>query len=236
MKRKTTEEFVAAAKNVFNEYDYSKTEYTGTRNKVTITCRIHGDFIKAPGNLIDRKSGCPKCGNKRKGELSKLSTAEFVKKAKLVHGNKYSYEKVEYTTSHEKVTISCKDHGDFEQQAYVHLQNHGCPNCARLANSISTRMSKSTNKPTQLYYVNFPVYNVWKIGCTSKSIESRFSRENIPVINVLFTKEYKDSIEAYFVEAWLLKHSYNDKSAIEFLKKVIQNCAIPQLKILKALY
>lgn len=77
MKRKTTEEFIAAARNIFNEYDYSKTEYTGARNKVTITCRIHGDFIKAPGNLIDRKSGCPKCGNKRKGEFSKSSTAEF---------------------------------------------------------------------------------------------------------------------------------------------------------------
>ena len=47
MKRKTTEEFIAAARNIFNEYDYSKTEYTGA--SLHESQRGHlGQLMKSP--------------------------------------------------------------------------------------------------------------------------------------------------------------------------------------------
>ena len=45
MKKRTTEEFIELARQVHGDkYDYSKTVYVNKRNKVIITCPIHGDF------------------------------------------------------------------------------------------------------------------------------------------------------------------------------------------------
>lgn len=41
----TTEIFIENSKKIHgNLYNYDKTIYTGSRNKVIITCKIHGDF------------------------------------------------------------------------------------------------------------------------------------------------------------------------------------------------
>lgn len=39
----------------------------------------------------------------------KLTTEEFVQKAKEIHGDKYDYSKVDYKNSKEKVCIICKE-------------------------------------------------------------------------------------------------------------------------------
>lgn len=55
---------------------------------------------------------------------------EFVKKAKLVHGDKYDYCKVNYIGSAIKVVIICPEHGEFEQTPHGHLSGKGCFKCA----------------------------------------------------------------------------------------------------------
>ena len=60
----------------------------------------------------------------------KLTTAEFISKAKLLHGDKYDYSKVEYVGTHIKVKIICPIHGEFSTIPCDHLHKHGCPNCA----------------------------------------------------------------------------------------------------------
>ena len=62
--------------------------------------------------------------------MAKLSTEEFIKKAREVHGDRYDYSKVEYVSMSEKVCIICKEHGEFWQVAYSHLNGHGCSKCA----------------------------------------------------------------------------------------------------------
>lgn len=57
------------------------------------------------------------------------TTAEFIKKARLIHGNKYDYSKVEYVNSDEKVCIICPNHGEFWQVPRTHLSGSGCPIC-----------------------------------------------------------------------------------------------------------
>ena len=44
-------------------------------------------------------------------EMRNKRGIDFIKKAKDIHGNKYSYELVEYINSHTNVKIICKDHG-----------------------------------------------------------------------------------------------------------------------------
>lgn len=56
------EDFIKRAEKVHNgKYNYSKTQYTGIFNEVTITCPIHGDFTqKANDHLCG--CGCQECG------------------------------------------------------------------------------------------------------------------------------------------------------------------------------
>ena len=60
----TTESFIEKAKLIHgNKYDYSKTEYKGYDEKITITCPIHGDFEQTPDSHL-QGSGCRICSNK----------------------------------------------------------------------------------------------------------------------------------------------------------------------------
>lgn len=64
----------------------------------------------------------------------KLTTAEFIERAKKVHGDKYDYSKVEYVNGYTKVSIICPEHGEFQQSPanHTHKTNaRGCPVCGR---------------------------------------------------------------------------------------------------------
>lgn len=61
----------------------------------------------------------------------RLTTKEFIEKAKKVHGDKYDYSKVEYVNSDTKVCIICPKHGEFWQRAVDHTIGRGCSKCGR---------------------------------------------------------------------------------------------------------
>lgn len=58
-------------------------------------------------------------------------TQIFIEKARAVHGDLYGYDRVVYVRSRDKVAITCKKHGDFEQIPNAHLSGRGCPSCPR---------------------------------------------------------------------------------------------------------
>lgn len=120
----STEEFVQKANKVHNnKYDYSKTEYTGNNQKVTIICPEHGEFQQnAQHHLAGH--GCPKCSKNKR-----LGNEEFIKRAQKIHHDRYNYDKVDYTNLALPVTITCPTHGDFKQLPSVHLTGGGCPLC-----------------------------------------------------------------------------------------------------------
>lgn len=62
---------------------------------------------------------------------SKLTTEQFVAKAKAIHGDKYDYSKVDYVNNHSKVCIICHEHGEFWQTPKEHLRGSGCIQCGR---------------------------------------------------------------------------------------------------------
>ena len=80
--------------------------------------------------------------------MRKLTTQEFIEKARKVHQNRYKYQKTVYTTSRQKIIITCPIHGDFEQIASSHLQGHGCPSCVGLKKSTSEEF---INKAKQIH-------------------------------------------------------------------------------------
>ena len=59
----------------------------------------------------------------------KLTTNQFVERAKLIHGDTYDYSNTSYVSNSTKVTISCKIHGPFDQWPSDHLRGSGCRLC-----------------------------------------------------------------------------------------------------------
>ena len=135
-RRMTKEEFIEKANQVHGKgtYDYSKVIYININTDVTIICPIHGDFPQKPNNHINGARGCPFC----KGGV-KLTTEEFIKRARKKHGNEYDYSKVDYKNNHTEVIIVCPKHGDFPQTPNDHLNGSGCSKCNKNKGEESIR-------------------------------------------------------------------------------------------------
>lgn len=123
--------FINQAKTKYGDkFDYSKTVYTNNHSKLTVTCPQHGDFETFPNPFL-RGTGCPKC------EGRNLTTDEFVELARLIHGDKYDYSKVDYKNRTTPIRIVCPEHGEFIQPPYRHLNGTGCPTCGSLHNRFT---------------------------------------------------------------------------------------------------
>lgn len=62
--------------------------------------------------------------------MARLTNESFIQKAKVVHGDKYDYSKVDYRRTNQPVEIICKKHGSYFQTPNCHLQGANCPKCA----------------------------------------------------------------------------------------------------------
>lgn len=126
LKKLTVEEFIRKAniKHSF-KYTYANAEYKNSSTKLKITCRNHGDFHQIAKDHLNG-FGCSKCSN-----LKKLTTEEFIERAKNIHKDTYDYSRAEYSGMWEKICISCKKHGDFMQAPANHINFVGCPKCKR---------------------------------------------------------------------------------------------------------
>ena len=121
----TKEEFIKRCNEKHGyEYDYTKVDYINCDTKIIIICKYHGEIQQTPYAHLN-SNGCPKCSGYN------LTTNEFIKKSKKVHGDKYDYSNVEYTNSYTEVSIVCKKHGKFLQKPVIHYHcKSGCPKCA----------------------------------------------------------------------------------------------------------
>lgn len=124
-KRWNTEYFKRRAKDVHgSKYDYRLVRYTKNNLKVEIVCPEHGSFKQAPYSHL-QGNGCPKCSG-----VGKVAEDEWIKRALMVHGGRYTYPRGGYVGARREATITCPEHGDFKQVAYSHLAGRGCPHCS----------------------------------------------------------------------------------------------------------
>lgn len=66
--------------------------------------------------------------------MRKLTTEEFICRARRIHGYKYDYSKTKYYRFKHKLLINCPRHGLFVQTAFTHLRGSGCKRCSRRLN------------------------------------------------------------------------------------------------------
>lgn len=147
--KRNTEEFIQKANTIHhNLYDYSKVNYNGSHNKVTIICHKkdkngveHGEFEQVAKNHLNGEK-CPKCKIEKLACINNSTTDEFIRKSIEIHGVKYDYSKTVYINNKMPVIITCKKHGDFPQLPHDHLQGHGCPKCGNISSEGETEIVK----------------------------------------------------------------------------------------------
>lgn len=134
-KRITTEDFLERSHKVWGDrWDYSETIYVDSVTKVRVKCREHGtEFAMLPGNHL-KSVGCPDCQVNKPG-----STEEFLSRAVSVWGDRWDYSNTEYKNNHDKVTIVCREHGEFTQHPRSHIKGFvGCNKCSKWVGDTSS--------------------------------------------------------------------------------------------------
>lgn len=126
IKYKTFNDFIEVAKKKNkNDIYFIENSFSSYDEPISAICKIHGIFQTTPHKVLNGY-WCPSCGGTKK-----LTTKEFVEKAKKIHGDKYDYSKVNYVNYKTKVHIICQTHGAFTQTPHMHLSGQGCPECKR---------------------------------------------------------------------------------------------------------
>ena len=137
-------------------YSYDLFIYESATTKGIIICPKHGQFNQTPSKHINGQ-GCRICGIERRGNLRRLTTEEFITRAKAMsEHSKCLYDKVNYQGTDKIVIITCNEHGDFEQTAGQHLSGSSCPKCA--GNERKTLdefiIQANTHSYTKTVYIN----------------------------------------------------------------------------------
>jgi hypothetical protein len=134
------ETFIKAVSELhMNQYDYSKTIYQALRTPITITCKIHGDFIQKPINHLHHKYGCNECGKTKSVAARVLSENEIedkLNKFRILHNNRYTYGKTFRENMILWLEIICPKHGSHMTRFFNHEKGHGCPKCVRVSSRI----------------------------------------------------------------------------------------------------
>lgn len=126
----SSEEFKRRCIEQFPNYDYSKANFKGEYDKITVTCNIHNYTWNPTTKDLMNGHGCPLCGRESLQKTQALTLQEFIQKAREIHRNKYDYSKVDYYNSSTPITINCPKHGEFQTTPNSHLsQKTGCPRC-----------------------------------------------------------------------------------------------------------
>lgn len=149
MKSSITNNFIIKANIVHNDkYNYDKTIYMTSAEKIIITCYKHGDFSQRAGHHLSGR-GCKKCAtDKRSSDL-----INFIINSNKIHDNKYNYSESKYINSKIKLKIICGKHGIFEQTPNDHLSGYGCKKCGRdvCASKIKSSSEEFIQKSNEIH-------------------------------------------------------------------------------------
>ena len=128
-KSQKLKQFLKKARKVHGDkYNYSEVikNFTNIRNKHNIICSKHGIFLQGLHSHLQGFS-CPKCGRIKRSKSLRISSStlrkNFIRDARLVHGNQYDYSKVSYIgkQAKDKVCIICPKYGEFWQTYGNHV-------------------------------------------------------------------------------------------------------------------
>lgn len=181
-----------------SKYDYSLAVYINSITPVRIICPVHGEFEQKPNSHLTG-CGCPKCFIDRRW----CTQQEFVDRSNAIHGYRYDYGKVAYKNMLTKVCIICKEHGEFCQTPFNHVNGVGCPLCAK------SGYKKCKDSCFYIYvgdFVGFGITNDFKTRDAQHTLN--FSKSNA---NMSLYKVYESSGENIQKLESLVKQKYKSR-------------------------
>lgn len=100
----------------------------------------------------------------------RLTTEQFIKKARLIHDGRYGYGLVNYVDAKTKVIIQCIIHGKFEQTPSDHLCGCGCNDCGniKIAKSQSSDVVSFVTKARIVHDGKYSYENVDYVNAKTK--------------------------------------------------------------------
>ena len=189
--RTSEEEYLRIFKDIHGDkYEYSSFGLVNKKTKIEIKCREHGYFYQTIAKHIERKQGCPECGQIKSG-LSK-SNNWLLKLNDLVldeiKGEGYSLVTTEFVkNSKDKIILNCNEHGNFGKSIGNLLQGQRCPECNKYegwGKSTYIKHSKlNYNGLSNLYLIKCSnkIESFYKVGITvHNDIRRRFPTKSMP--------------------------------------------------------
>ena len=130
------ETFIERAKKIHGDnYIYDKNDFIDISTKMRIFCKKHNTyFVQTPKNHVHKTNPtkCPLCSAENVIIKNRDTFDDFLKKAKIIHGEHYLYDKESYVNSTTKMKIFCKKCNKwFKQKPHTHLSGSGCPKCKK---------------------------------------------------------------------------------------------------------
>jgi hypothetical protein len=123
--------FVAESMAVHGDrYQYPRNCISSDSRMVNIICREHGLFRQRSSDHLSGH-GCRACADILVTQKNTYTFADFLAKALVKHGTKYTYLESTYIRCDLPLTMVCPKHGEFIQVGSRHLSGSGCPRCRR---------------------------------------------------------------------------------------------------------
>jgi hypothetical protein len=186
--------------------------YIGTEaTKLKCVCKVCGHTWNPNYHnfTTGRVQACKECHNTNMASRYRLNINELNGRILEMSERLWVHPFV-YTNQRTAITYTCKT-CNYSSATPLRKSGLFCKRCGYSKSDISKRMS--SGRPTLLYYVYFPKYHLWKIGCTEKSIAQRF-QSAMSDITVIYSKLYAIGSDAYSIERKALRatklHSVNE--------------------------
>lgn len=169
------------------KFDYSDVVYVNSYTPVIIGCPVHGKSEIEPRHHY-KGSGCYRCGRDNFSiKAKKYKTEEQLLKAlEQAQGNKFDYSQVKFLEGgmqgSDKIDITCKNHGVFQQAISSHVNGNGCNQCRYFGYTRESYIEYCKNfnkKVSTLYILRFytETEEFYKIGITAQTIHERYRRK-----------------------------------------------------------
>jgi len=210
-KTKSSEYYIDKADKIHGGiYKYFKDEITKSSSNTRIVCPVHGEFIMSMSRHIDSKQGCPRCGREKSDISTRLTTADFIAKSRITHGNRYDYSDTIYVKQVEKVSIRCVEHGVFKQYPNAHyFHGTGCPVCSAIG-------AFDLESSAFVYAIKFNSNNVYKVGITNDLKKRLYHYRDFSIVASRIFNSGKDAKTMEFsILKSLKEYKYNGTRFIE---------------------
>lgn len=153
-KKKTNDEFIEELNTLFGDnLNYEKVNYKTNKDKVTIVCKLHGEFEVRAGELLKSVYGCKKCSVANRSYDYNYCISKLENNCTKYNVG-YKLDKKDYTGAKSTlVEIVCSKHGNKHLILKTAMDGIICNECL-IDNNFETAVKKIETKHSNIKVVS----------------------------------------------------------------------------------